>query len=85
MSIMSKEARPFRGGSALMEDPTLTGGGRDGRAWEIVGGTGNAMDVLIDHQRGSDPAENPEERSPVVKHLNSTLRRLSFVVRHGVP
>ena len=38
----------------------MTGGGRDRRAQEIVGGAGSVIDVLIDHQWTSDPTENPE-------------------------
>lgn len=49
----------------------------------FVGGAGNEVDMLNDHQWTGDPTENPEEIRLVVEELNGMLRRLGFITRHG--
>lgn len=48
----------------------MTGGQRDGRAPDTVGGAENVIDVLIDHQWTRDPTENPERVRLIVEDLN---------------
>lgn len=83
MSIMRKQARPFIGRSALMAEQGLTGGRRDGRVQDIVGGGGNSMDCRLTMSGPEMLQKNPEEVRLIAEDLNGVVRRLGFIIRCG--
>lgn len=56
----------------------MTGGRRDGRAQDIVGGAGNAIDVFTGHQGTCDPTEKSRRDQPVCRAPEGRAKKVGL-------